>query len=118
MKDRVLGAVDLLLGRSIEAAEAVDGKFRLELRGKDGDRESFEADHVIAATGFRTSLERLAFLSGDLRSAIRTEDETPVLYRNYESSVDGGVLRRPRDRQQLRPDHALSSPARDIPRAS
>jgi cation diffusion facilitator CzcD-associated flavoprotein CzcO len=89
MKDRVYRSVNLLLGRAVETAEAVDGKVRLALRGRDGRRESFEADHVIAATGFRTDLDRLAFLADDLKSAIRTEGGTPVLSRNYESSAPG-----------------------------
>jgi thioredoxin reductase len=89
MKDRVLSAVPLRLGRSVEKAYERDGKAVLELRGRDGTLESFEADHVVAATGFRTSLARLPFFDAELRTAISTSDETPVLTRNYETSAKG-----------------------------
>ena len=46
-------------------------------------------DHVIAATGYRVDLQRLAFLDSALRNRIRSVAETPVLNRNFESSVKG-----------------------------
>jgi thioredoxin reductase len=89
MKDRVLNFVPLKLGRTVEKAYAEGGVAKLDLRAADGSLETFEADHVIASTGFKTEVKRLSFLSDDLKSSIRTDDGAPALTRNYESSVPG-----------------------------
>jgi len=44
---------------------------------------------VIAATGYRVSLDRLAFLSSGVRSKLRAVNDTPVLSSAFESSVPG-----------------------------
>ena len=46
-------------------------------------------DHVIGATGYRVSLERLGFIEPALRGRIRAVEEAPVLSRSFESSVPG-----------------------------
>jgi hypothetical protein len=63
------------------------------------------ADHVIAATGYRTGLTRLAFLSEAIRSRLRTVGGCPAVERGYESSVAGLTLGR--RCTQLRASHAL-----------
>jgi hypothetical protein len=47
------------------------------------------ADHVIAATGYKVDLERLTFLSSEIRSQLKSVANTPVLSSNYESSLPG-----------------------------
>ena len=47
------------------------------------------ADHVIAATGYRPDLGRLTFLDEGLRSRLRTVAGTPVVDRDYQTSVPG-----------------------------
>ncbi len=42
------------------------------LVSRDGERSEVRADHVIAATGYRPDLRRLAFLDDALRARIRT----------------------------------------------
>ena len=52
-------------------------------------RSSLEVDHVIAGTGFRIDLARLAYLPEDLRARIATFGGYPVLTRAGESTVPG-----------------------------
>jgi hypothetical protein len=61
----------------------------LNLSREDGGVEQVEADHVIAATGYRVDLRRLPFLNEDLASRIRAVEQMPVLSGNFESSVPG-----------------------------
>jgi hypothetical protein len=44
---------------------------------------------VIAGTGFRSDLRRIAFLSDDLRKDIVSVAETPRLSSRFESSIPG-----------------------------
>jgi hypothetical protein len=46
-------------------------------------------DHVIAGTGFKVALSRLEFLDAAIQSRIRKSCDTPILDRNFESSVPG-----------------------------
>lgn len=83
-----LEGVTMLLGRSVARAEARDGAVELELRTKDGT-ETISVQHVVAATGYRVDLSRLAFLDDDVRSALRMSGPGPALSRAFESSVPG-----------------------------
>jgi hypothetical protein len=47
------------------------------------------ADHVIAATGYRVNLDRLKFLSSEIRSRLKTVQGSPMLSSSFESSVPG-----------------------------
>jgi hypothetical protein len=47
------------------------------------------ADHVIAATGYKVDLRRLAFLDADIQEGIQTVEQSPVLSANFQSSVPG-----------------------------
>jgi len=88
MKDRFVGKIPTLLGHHVVAAEATGNRVSLTLSG-DAGTTVHAADHVIAATGYRVDLRRLAFLSEDLVSSIRAVNDTPVLSPNFESSVAG-----------------------------
>jgi hypothetical protein len=88
MKDKVVGKVPLMLGRTVERIEARDGRVRLHLGGEGLERE-VTTDHVIAATGYKIDLRRLSFLEERLRSRLRSADHTPVLTANFEASVPG-----------------------------
>ena len=87
--DLVMGKVPLLLGYTIERAEVQNNSVHLHLRGHDGSAKEVVTGHVIAATGYKVDIERLTFLSKDIRSAIRQTDGSPVLSRRFESSVPG-----------------------------
>jgi pyruvate/2-oxoglutarate dehydrogenase complex dihydrolipoamide dehydrogenase (E3) component len=89
MKSRVIGKVPLLLKRKLVGAAAERDGVALTLGSEDGRSEAFRCDHVIAATGFRTDVSRLGFLSPSLRRDIVVYEGTPVLSATFESSVPG-----------------------------
>jgi len=61
---------------------------RLRLATAEGVKE-IDTDHVIAATGYRADLGRLAFVAPELRHAVRTLGDAPVLSSGFESSAPG-----------------------------
>jgi len=67
----------------------VPGGVTVSLAGPGGRQWELSADHVIAATGYRADLERLAFLDSDLRAGLRTVAGSPAVGRDYQSSVPG-----------------------------
>jgi thioredoxin reductase len=88
-KEKITGRVPLVLGFSTERAEVKDGEVLLHLQGADGNRRQLQVHHVIAATGYKVDLERLKFLSSDIRSRIKAVERTPVLSSDFESSIAG-----------------------------
>jgi hypothetical protein len=97
VKDMVVGKVPTVLGYAPDGADVQEGKVRLQLRpvkeSSNGNSpettKEVVVDHVIAATGYKVDLERLQFLSPDLRSQVRTLNGAPVLASNFESSEKG-----------------------------
>jgi hypothetical protein len=87
LKDRVEGVVDILHRTQVHGAEPSGSGVRLLLNGPG--RSSIEVDHVIAGTGYRIDLARLAYLPEDLRARIATLGGYPVLTRAGESTVPG-----------------------------
>ena len=88
-KDLVVGHVAFHLGFTIAKADVQNGRVRLQLVNIDGTQRTLVTDHVIAGTGYQVDLRRLAFLNAGLLAEIRSVDNTPVLSRNFESSVPG-----------------------------
>lgn len=89
VRDRVEGSVEVGLGHEVTAARAVPGGVRLEVTGAD----AIETEHVIAATGFKATRDRLGLLSADLRGALATvADGSPAVGRDFESSHPGLFL--------------------------
>ncbi len=88
-KKQVVGLVPLVLGVTPQSAEVVDGKLRLKLRGADGSERELVTEHVITGTGYKVDLERLGFLSPELRSQIALVQSSPALSATFESSVPG-----------------------------
>ena len=84
-----MGRVPLMLGCAPIQADVQGGKVRLHLRRADGSESAILADHVIAATGYKVNLERLAFLSPDIRSNLRAVNGAPMLSGSFESSLPG-----------------------------
>lgn len=89
IKDMVVGKVPLFLGCTTEHAEMRSGKITLALSGMDGSKKEVSADHVIAATGYKVDLERLKFLSSQIRTQLKGDEETLPLSSSFESSVPG-----------------------------
>jgi FAD-dependent urate hydroxylase len=86
LKNRVIDKVSLLTGHEVVAASERSGRLRLSVRADDRAVQ-IETDHVIAATGYRVDLRRLAFLDPALCTAIKTSGGTPLLNRALEASV-------------------------------
>ena len=89
VKDRIAGKIPFHLGVEITAANARDGKVKLDLRDEAGRVVALEVDHVIAATGYKVDLDRLSFLDPQLRQRIQLTAGAPVLSANFESTVPG-----------------------------
>lgn len=88
MREKVAG-LPLHLGATLRQPTLKGNQVSLPFAQNNGKSAELLVDHVIAATGYRVSLERLAFLDFALRERIRSVDETPILNRNFESSVKG-----------------------------
>jgi thioredoxin reductase len=88
-KDKVIGKIPLLLGYTLDHAEIQNGRVNLHIRSEDGSTREVVVDHVIAATGYKVDIDRLEFLSSELRSRVKTVENTPVLSSTFESSVPG-----------------------------
>jgi thioredoxin reductase len=78
-------AATLKPGCHAVSASAAGGKVQLKLN----DGSESVVDHVLLGTGYRVSVARMNFLSGDLPQAIRTAKGYPILNRGFESSVRG-----------------------------
>ncbi len=89
MRERVDGIVKVIPSVTPRAAEMRDRRVLLKLSRENGDLKQLEADHVIAATGYRVDLRRLPFLSEGLATRIRVVEHMPELTGNFESSVPG-----------------------------
>ncbi|MES2474058.1 MAG: NAD(P)-binding domain-containing protein [Pseudomonadota bacterium] len=83
------------LGHAIEGAR-IQGDRAVLIARAEGQRVEIVADHIIAATGFKPDLRRLAFMDVSLRDQIRHLENTPRLSNQFETSVPGlyamGVL--------------------------
>lgn len=88
-REHVEGHVPILSGTTLLAASEEQGRVALTLRGNDQRTSILTADHVIAATGFKVDVDRIAFLEPRLRAAIGRVDGYPRLSRYFESSVPG-----------------------------
>lgn len=88
-RQEIDGSVDLRLGRSLDKVEVDGCNVRLRLGKSDGAQDEVLVDHVIAGTGYRPDLKRVAFISSELRGDIASVAGTPVLSSRFESSVPG-----------------------------
>jgi thioredoxin reductase len=89
IRDKVVGKVPTLLNQNVEKAESRNGNVVLHLRAADGSSRELQTEHVIAATGYRVDLDRLAFLSSDIRSRVSMAGGMPELSSTFESSMPG-----------------------------
>jgi thioredoxin reductase len=89
LRPRVEGQVPIRAGRELRWAKGTTEGVTLGLAGPGGNHEELNTDHVIAATGYRPDLSRLTFVDGHLRADIQTVASTPVVGKDYQSSVPG-----------------------------
>jgi cation diffusion facilitator CzcD-associated flavoprotein CzcO len=88
-RHHVEGKVPLHIGYRIRKARLLAGEVRVDCVNDGGHAVELTADHIIASTGYRPSVDRLEMLDSKLRSQITREDGSPLLSRNLESSVRG-----------------------------
>lgn len=89
MRSRVVGQLQIFLGRDLVSAETRSGKVQIRYSARGGAEEILQTDHLIAATGYKIDLRKLAFLSPRLLSDIRMVENSPILSADYETSVPG-----------------------------
>jgi thioredoxin reductase len=87
LRARVESQFPILQGHTLEWAKAEGEGVVLGLEGPGGATLELAADHVIAATGYRSDVARLGFLGDRLRSELKVVAGTPVVDRHYQSSV-------------------------------
>lgn len=78
-----------LESRVAAAALTPEGRVALEIAREGAAPETLVVDHVLAATGYKVEVARLAALDPALAAAVGTVDGSPVLSRHFESSVPG-----------------------------
>ncbi|HEV7218771.1 MAG TPA: NAD(P)-binding domain-containing protein [Terriglobales bacterium] len=88
LRQRVEGRIEVLLNSKVCQAKAEHGRVCLEVQGPQGIK-TVQTDHVIAATGYKTDLDRLDYLGPDLKQSIAHEGGAPVLDSQFETSVPG-----------------------------
>ena len=81
--------VPVTYGLTPVGAAALGGKLRVLFEDQDGSHSSIETEHLIAATGYRPDIGRLAFLEPALREAVQVLEGAPILSPHFESSVPG-----------------------------
>jgi FAD-dependent urate hydroxylase len=89
LKSRVLGRFPVECGRQVLEAREVGGRIRLSVACVDGQRCEHDADHVIAATGYKVDTRALRFLDSDLFAELRREGGAPALSPDFQASIPG-----------------------------
>lgn len=88
MKERA-EPVPALLGYTLQEAKVSDARVQLYLAAADGSTRQVSADHLIAATGYKTDVRRLPFLSRDIFDQMQLVRHAPRVSAHFESSVPG-----------------------------
>jgi cation diffusion facilitator CzcD-associated flavoprotein CzcO len=86
--DRAKGKFPIHLGYRIASARYSGGALRLHLAGKS-EKRSLTVDHLIAGTGFVPDVARLPFIDPRLAQQITVHNGSPLLSRDFETSVPG-----------------------------
>ncbi|MEV6111200.1 FAD-dependent oxidoreductase [Streptomyces sp. NPDC052109] len=93
VRERVERGVEVLLGHEVVTAREVPGGLQLETATRRGGAQVLRTGHVIAATGFRATRDRLRLLSPELRALLATGvDGAPQVGPEFESSYPGLFL--------------------------
>ena len=88
LRERVDGRFPVDVGEHVLGASNDAGRVALKLSGPGGVHE-LGVDHVVAATGYRVSLDRLAFLTPEVLARVDTLSGWPRLGPSFASSVPG-----------------------------
>jgi len=82
-------ATPMHLGATITKAVARGEKVSLEFSNPNQENRQIDFDHVIAATGYKVAVSKLPFIDPALKSRIAVVADTPILNRQFGSSVNG-----------------------------
>ena len=88
-KSRFVGRVTSHLGTHMRQVDMRRNCVSLKFTQQDGSDTELQFDHVICATGYKVSLQRLCFINPALRKRLATADDVPILNRNFQSVVPG-----------------------------
>jgi lysine/ornithine N-monooxygenase len=88
-KSRFVGRVTSHLGTHMRQVDMRNNCVSLKFTQQDGSDTELQFDHVICATGYKVSLQRLCFIDPALRKQMATVDDVPILNRNFQSIVPG-----------------------------
>ncbi len=90
VRDTIEGHVPYWLNSQVVGADLnPDGRVSVQVDRPGVERQALTVDHVVAATGYKVDVARLGLLDKALLPEIKTVDSSPVLSRNFESSVAG-----------------------------
>ncbi|MFB7324395.1 FAD-dependent oxidoreductase [Streptomyces sp. NPDC056190] len=89
LRERFESAVPVHEVGGIVRAEVTGGRPALTVRTLAGESRELEADHVIAATGYRVDIAAMGFLGHELRTGLAVSRGAPRLGAGYVSSVPG-----------------------------
>jgi lysine/ornithine N-monooxygenase len=88
-KGRFVGRVTSHLGTRMKQVGIRGNSVSLNFTQQDGSDTELQFDHVICATGYKVSLQRLGFIHEELRTQMATLEDVPKLDRNFQSVVPG-----------------------------
>jgi FAD-dependent urate hydroxylase len=88
LRDRVVDKIEVSLGSEVRHAAVENNRIVLRV-ATDNQESQIDANHVIAATGFKTDISRHAFLSNEVVQSMSLVDGVPGLTRNFETNVRG-----------------------------
>jgi FAD-dependent urate hydroxylase len=88
LHDRVVGKVKLSFGSQVRSAAIENERIILNVTSEHG-QSTISADHVIAATGFRTDMRQHTFLSKEIVDTLTVNGGMPELTSHYETRVPG-----------------------------
>jgi thioredoxin reductase len=94
MREKIESRISLHMSAQITGVELLGGRVQVRFTQPEaahaaGQEQLLVADHVIAATGYRPSVRSLPFLDEQIRTRISTVEDTPLLSRDFETSVPG-----------------------------
>ena len=107
LADRVVGQFPVHDGHRVLEVREDGGKAVLILATADGRRSDLKVDHIVAATGYRVDLNRIAYISADLRARMRTVARIPASLTVVRVVCTRSLRRRHGGRGDLRAADAL-----------
>jgi len=88
LHDRVVGLIPTIPSCRLLAASVRDDRVILRVE-RGSEVVELSASHIIAATGYQVSARSFPFLSDELRQSLEWDNGSPLVSKNFESSVPG-----------------------------